>query len=92
MARPETGITNPRKRANEFSDDNLRIPISDSAVPVHANQDIPRDIGFIRLSLNEIMRLAAIAMSDMSVAVKAFHLRWPKWKENIRRSPGGITG
>ncbi len=80
IARPGTRIPDPRKRVREFSDDDLRIPIGDSAVPVHANQDIPRDIGFIRLSLNEVMRLAAIAVSDMSEAVKAFHLRWSKWR------------
>ena len=76
------GISIPglREPVAEFSDDDLRIPIGDSEVPVHAGQEIPAEIGFIRLSRNEVIRLAAIARSDMSEARKAFHLRWSKWR------------
>lgn len=58
----------------------LRIPLGDSEVPVHADQDAPREIGFIKLSLNEIMRLMSIVESNYGEARMAFHLRWSKWR------------
>jgi hypothetical protein len=64
----------------EVCEDDLRIPLGDAQVPQYPGQQIPDGIGFIRLSLNEIMRLAAIACSGISDAGKAFHLRWSKWR------------
>lgn len=70
-----------RPRVNiEYSPADLQIPVGDSGVPVSAAQKIPGEIGFIRLSRNEVMRLAAIALSDMTEEMKAFHLRWSKWR------------
>jgi SRSO17 transposase len=63
-----------------YSSDNLMIPIGDSMVPAHADQKIPADIGFIQLSRNEVLRLAAIALSDMDDEKKAFHLRSSEWR------------
>ncbi|MGH3420529.1 MAG: hypothetical protein ACRDOD_13195, partial [Streptosporangiaceae bacterium] len=56
----------PRELDQEFSEDDLRIPIGDSKVPQHADQEIPDDIGFVRLTINEILRISAIADSGMS--------------------------
>ena len=40
------------------------------------------------------MRLAAIALSDMTEEMKAFHLRWSKWRRKHQATvyPGGTTG
>lgn len=70
----------PGRKFREPSDDDLRIPLGDSAVPAHAGQDLPGDAGFIKLSLNEIMRLRSIALSGLDDARTAFHLRWSKWR------------
>ena len=64
----------------EFTGDDLRIPLGDSKIPRHPGQDIPGDIGFIRLSVREILRLKAIVFSGLGEAGKAFHLRWSKWR------------
>jgi DDE superfamily endonuclease len=64
----------------EITGEDLSIPIGDSLVPASADQVIPADIGFIRLSVNEILRLSAIANSGISDAGKAFHLGWSKWR------------
>lgn len=64
----------------EFSGDDLRIPLGDSAVPTHAGQGFPGDVGFIKLSINEIMRLRSIALKYLDDAQTAFHLRWSQWR------------
>jgi hypothetical protein len=64
----------------EFGADDLRIPLGDSLVPDHAGQVLSGEIGFIRLSVNEIMRLRRIALAGITDARKAFHLRWSKWR------------
>jgi hypothetical protein len=66
--------------AHEYSQDDLLIPIGDSQAPVRPDQKIPGNIGFIRLSGNEVMRLAVIALSDITNGMKAFHLRWSRWR------------
>jgi SRSO17 transposase len=76
---PETG-TSSAEPEPEYNTDDLRIPLGDSLTPDYAGQEIPDDIGFIRLSVNELMRLTSIALSGMSDARKAFHLRWSKWR------------
>jgi hypothetical protein len=69
----------PGAAAGHGSDD-FMIPIGDSRVPAHASQKIPDEIGFIKLSRNEAIRLAEIAASGMDDEQKAFHLRWSKWR------------
>ncbi len=74
------GGAGPVKEAYEYSQDDLLIPIGDSGTPVRPDQKIPGNIGFIRLSGNEVMRLAAIALSDITDEMKAFHLHWSRWR------------
>ena len=74
------GISSPVAPEPEFAGDDLRIPLGDSKIPCHPGQDVPGDIGFIRLSVREILRLKAIVFSGLSEAEKAFHLRWSKWR------------
>ncbi len=76
---PANSSYRPGTEAGYGSDD-FMIPIGDSRVPAHADQEIPDEIGFIKLSRNEALRLAAIAISDMDDEQKAFHLRWSKWR------------
>jgi SRSO17 transposase len=64
----------------KYSADDLCIPIGDSMVPVTANQVFPAEIGFIRLTRNEVLRLAEISLSGMPEEEKAFFLRWSKWR------------
>jgi SRSO17 transposase len=70
----------PAGTSRKYSVNDLMIPIGDSRVPSTADQGIPASIGFIRLTRNEVLRLAEIAQSDMSEEMKAFHLRWSKWR------------
>ncbi len=65
---------------SNFSPDDLMIPLGDSAVPRQAHQEIPGEIGFIQLSVNEILRLKSIVRGGMSTARIAFHVRWSKWR------------
>lgn len=69
-----------REPAGDFSADDLMIPLGDAQVPHRADQEIPEDIGFIRLSVNEIIRLRSIVLGGMNTARMAFHLRWSKWR------------
>ena len=56
------------------------IPCGDSLIPVHSDQPCPADIGYIRLTLNETLRLVGIAHAGLSRTRMAFHLRWSRWR------------
>ncbi|MCA1602154.1 MAG: transposase [Acidobacteria bacterium] len=58
----------------------LMIPLGDSAIPVRPDQPRPPQIGCIRLTLPEILRLVEIANAGLSTAQMAFHLRWSRWR------------
>ncbi|MCA1671338.1 MAG: hypothetical protein LC799_03745, partial [Actinobacteria bacterium] len=60
--------------------DDLIIPLGDSPVPVLPDQPCPPNIGYIRLTLNETLRLIEIAHAGLSKAQIAFHLRWSRWR------------
>ncbi|MCA1708373.1 MAG: hypothetical protein LC808_35895 [Actinobacteria bacterium] len=60
--------------------DEVMIPRGDSLVPVRPDQPRPADIGYIRLTLNETLRLVGIANAGLSRARMAFHLRWSRWR------------
>ena len=58
----------------------LMIPRGDSLVPVRPDQPRPAHIGYIRLTLNETLRLVGIANAGLSRARMVFHLRWSRWR------------
>lgn len=60
--------------------DDLMIPLGDSAIPVRPDQPRPPEIGYIRLTLPETLRLVGIVNAGLSQARVAFHLRWSKWR------------
>ena len=64
-------------KAGEFD---LQIPLGDSLIPYSAGQERPEKIGYISLSVNEILRLASIVRADMSETKMAFHIAWSKWR------------
>lgn len=64
----------------EPSAEDFFIPLGDAPVPYHAGQAIPEGIGFIRLSVNEVIRLKSIVLAGFSDAEIAFHIRWSKWR------------
>lgn len=70
----------PPPAERKFNPRDLMIPVGDSLVPASPGQAIPREIGFIRLSVNEVTRLIAIAKSDLGDAGKTFHLRCSQWR------------
>jgi len=57
-------------------DHDCPIPTGDAPLPHRADQECPPDIGCIRLSLAETLRLINIARSQISQAGKQFLLRW----------------
>jgi len=70
----------PAEEEPEFVPDDLLIPLGDSITPDEPGQEMPDRIGFIRISVAEVLRLREIAVCGISDARKAFHLRWSKWR------------
>lgn len=70
--------TDPPQR--DYDDEDLMVPLGDSAVPAGPEDHIPGNIGFIKLSRDEALRIREIAISGMSEAEMAFHLRCSKWR------------
>jgi SRSO17 transposase len=68
------------KLSGKAGEPDLQIPLGDSLVPYSADQDRPEKIGFISLSVNEILRLASIVSAEMSEAKMAFHIAWSNWR------------
>jgi hypothetical protein len=60
--------------------DDLTVPRGDSPIPVRPDQPCPTEIGYIRLTLNETLRLIGIVNAGLSMARMAFHLRWSRWR------------
>jgi hypothetical protein len=56
------------------------IPIGDSLVPTEAWREIPGDVGYIKLSRNEVMRLRNVAISDASDSEIEFHVACSNWR------------
>jgi SRSO17 transposase len=72
-----TGNHDPGRETDELD---LRIPLGDSVVPYSADQGLPEEIGYIKLSLSEILRLIGIVNAEMSESRMAFHIAWSKWR------------
>jgi DDE superfamily endonuclease len=69
-----------RKSSWKAGELDLQIPLGDSMIPYSADQERPDKIGFISLSVNEILRLVSIVSAKMSEARMAFHIAWSKWR------------
>lgn len=70
----------PDPAERDYDSEDLMVPLGDSEVPTGPNDHIPGDIGFVRLSRDEALRIREISLSDMSEAEMAFHLRCSKWR------------
>jgi hypothetical protein len=77
---PSVSAGNPDLSEHDYDDEDLMVPLGDSAVPTGPDDHIPEDIGFIKLSRDEALRIREIAISGMSEAEMAFHLRCSKWR------------
>jgi len=78
---PEHHTTNTDTESNPPpATDDETIPLGDSPTPVHPDQPRPPDIGHIRLSLNETLRLITLANAGLPHAKTMFHLRWSTWR------------
>jgi hypothetical protein len=69
-----------REKAIESLGGEPKIPLGDSIVPNAAGDEIPADVGYARLSRNEIMRLRNAVMSDVSGTEIAFHIECSNWR------------
>jgi len=77
---PHLDFPLPTPGPSSDTHDEMMIPRGDSLVPVRPDQPCPPDIGYIRLTLNETLRLVGIANAGLSRARMAFHLRWSRWR------------
>lgn len=76
----EIALAGNQESGRETDELDLRIPLGDSVVPYSAEQRLPEEIGYIKLSLSEILRLIGIVNAEMSEAKMAFHIAWSKWR------------
>lgn len=60
--------------------DECLIPLGDAATPRFADEECPPDIGCIRLSIAETLRLINIAKAQVTAARKQVLLRWSVWR------------
>jgi hypothetical protein len=65
---------------NPEPEEDTLISLGDAAVPHQPDQECPPDIGHIRLSPAEVLRLINIARSHASHTRKQFLLRWSAWR------------
>jgi hypothetical protein len=68
------------RKPGEITGREARIPLGDSIVPTRAGEESPRDVGCVRLSRNEVMRLRDAVMSGASDCEIAFHVEWSNWR------------
>jgi len=84
LGRQEAGLPesarNPAPPERDYRDEDLMVPLGDSAIPAGPDDHIPEEIGFIKLSRDEALRIREIALSGMNEAEMAFHLRCSKWR------------
>jgi SRSO17 transposase len=76
----EIALTGNQEPGGEADELDLQIPLGDSVVPYSADQKLQEEIGYIRLSVNEILRLIGIVNAEMSEARMAFHIAWSRWR------------
>ena len=60
--------------------DECLIPLGDAATPRFADEECPQDIGCIRLSVAETLRLVGIVRSQVTMARRQVLLRWSMWR------------
>jgi hypothetical protein len=48
-------------------------------VMMAGRRKLPEEIVYIRLSVNEILRLIGIVNAEMSEVKMAFHIAWSRW-------------
>ncbi|MGH9446476.1 MAG: transposase [Terriglobia bacterium] len=77
---PPVYAENPGPPEQDYGKEDLMVPLGDSAIPAGPDDHVPENIGFIRLSRDEALRIREIAISGMSEAEMAFHLRCSKWR------------
>ncbi|MCA1695771.1 MAG: IS701 family transposase [Actinobacteria bacterium] len=80
LSTPGAYVPPPTPGWSPDAHDDLMIPRGDSLIPVRPNRSCPADIGYIRLTVNETLRLVGIANAGLSTARMAFHLRWSRWR------------
>jgi hypothetical protein len=49
-------------------------------VMMAGRRKLPEEIVYIRLSVNEILRLIGIVNAEMSEVKMAFHIAWSRWR------------
>ena len=77
---PRAESSSPASDRESPIHDEVTIPLGDSLIPTRPEQPLPPDIGYIRLTLNETLRLIEIANAGLSTIRTAFHLRWSPWR------------
>ena len=77
---PAESSRNPALPERDYRDEDIMVPLGDSAIPAGPDDRIPEEIGFIKLSRDEALRIREIALSGMNEAEMAFHLRCSKWR------------
>jgi hypothetical protein len=77
---PRTDSSSPALDRKSPTHDEMTIPLRDSLVPTRPDQPLPPDIGHIRLTVNELLRLVGIVNAGLSQARTAFHLHWSRWR------------
>jgi hypothetical protein len=70
----------PRERGDEIARQEVMIPLGDSAVPDAAGEKIPKDVGYARLSRNEVMRLRDAVTSGASDSEITFYVECSNWR------------
>jgi len=69
-----------RERNSEAIGKEVMIPLGDSIVPKVAGAGFPAEIGHVRLSRNEVMRLRDAVMNGDSSSKIAFHVECSNWR------------
>lgn len=69
-----------RKKNEETREREVAIPLGDSLVPTLAWEEFPGDVGYVKLSRNEVMRLNRVIMSGASDDAIEFHVEFSNWK------------
>lgn len=69
-----------RERNRETIEKEVMIPLGDSIVPKTAGDGFPAEIGYVRLSRNEVMRLRDAVMNGDGSSEIAFHVECSNWR------------
>lgn len=77
---PQIPVSPPRERPGEDMENEVMIPLGDSTVPRLAGDRIPVDIGYVKLSRNETMRLRDAVMSDADQSEIEFRIKCSNWR------------